>query len=98
VDVVSLTQQLHDGQVAVITFTSSSTVRNFMELFGGRDVVRPLLSGVVVACIGPITANTAEEYGLTVAVMPEENTVPALAEAIVRHFKREARVAVATSG
>ncbi len=98
VDVVSLTQQLHDGQVAVMTFTSSSTVRNFMELFGGQDAVRPLLAGVVVACIGPITANTAKEYGLTVTVMPEENTVPALAEAIVRHFKQGDRVAASTNG
>lgn len=95
-DVASLTQQFHDGQVAAVTFTSSSTVRNFMELFGGRDAVRPLLAGAVVACIGPITARTAEEYGLTVTVMPAENTVPALAEAIVRHFKEEVRVAVST--
>jgi uroporphyrinogen III methyltransferase/synthase len=94
VDVASLTQQLHDGQVAVVTFTSSSTVRNFVELLGGRDKVRPLLAGVVVACIGPITAHTAEEYGVAVTVMPDENTVPALAEAIVRHFKDGARVAV----
>ncbi len=96
VDVASLTQQLQDGQVAVVTFTSSSTVRNFMELFGGRDRVRPLLAGVVVACIGPITARTAEEYGVTVTVMPVENTVPALADAIVRHFKEGARVTVST--
>ncbi|MEO8339408.1 MAG: uroporphyrinogen-III C-methyltransferase [Nitrospirota bacterium] len=95
-DVASLTQQLHDGRVAVVTFTSSSTVRNFVELFGGQDLVRPLLAGVVVACIGPITARTAEEYGLTVTVMPTENTVPALAEAIVRHFKEGAQVAVST--
>ncbi|HKQ34456.1 MAG TPA: uroporphyrinogen-III C-methyltransferase [Nitrospiraceae bacterium] len=96
VDIASLTQQLQDGQVAVVTFTSSSTVRNFVELFGGRDRVRPLLAGTVVACIGPITARTAEEYGVTVTVMPAENTVPALAEAIVKYFKEEARVAVST--
>src|SRR5262249_33149371 len=96
VDVPSLTQQLRDGQVAVVTFTSSSTVRNFVELLGGQDRVRPLLAGVVVACIGPITAHTAEEYGLTVTVMPDENTVPALARAIVRHFKDGARIAVST--
>jgi uroporphyrinogen III methyltransferase/synthase len=95
-DVAYLTQQLHDGQVAVVTFTSSSTVRNFVELLGGRDRVRPLLARVVVACIGPITARKAEEYGMTVTVMPDENTVPALAEAIVRHFKEGARVAVST--
>ena len=96
VDIASLTQQLQDGQVAVVTFTSSSTVRNFVELFGGRDRVRPLLAGTVVACIGPITARTAEEYGVTVTVMPAENTVPALAVAIVRYFKEGARVAVST--
>lgn len=96
VDVASLMQQLQDGQVAVVTFTSSSTVRNFMELLGGRDRVRPLLAGTVVACIGTITARTAEEYGVTVTVMPAENTVPALADAIVRHFKEGARVAVST--
>ena len=98
VDVASLTQQFHDGQVAVVTFTSSSTVRNFVELFGGRDAVRPLVARVVIACIGPITARTAEEYGLTVSVMPDENTVPALAEAIVRHFKEGARAAVSSRG
>jgi len=97
-DVASLTQQFHDGRVAAVTFTSSSTVRNFMELFGGRDKVIPFLSRVVVACIGPITASTAREYGLTVTVMPEENTVPALADAIVRYFKEEVRVAVSTRG
>ena len=97
-DVASLTQQFHDGRVAAVTFTSSSTVRNFMELFGGRDMVIPLVSKVVVACIGPITSSTAREYGLTVTVMPEENTVPALADAIVRYFKEGARVAVSTRG
>ena len=90
VDVASLTQQFCEGHVSAATFTSSSTVRNFVEVFGGRDAVRPLVARVVIACIGPITARTAEEYGLTVTVMPAENTVPALAEAIVRHFKNVA--------
>jgi uroporphyrinogen III methyltransferase/synthase len=98
VDVAPLTQQFHDDRVAAVTFTSSSTVRNFVELFGGRDAVRLLVARVVIACIGPITARTAEEYGLTVTVMPAENTVPALAEAIVRHFREGARVAVSTRG
>ncbi len=96
VDVASLTQQLQDGDVAVVTFTSSSTVRNFVDLLGGRDRVMPLLAGTVVACIGPITARTAEEYGVTVTVMPAENTVPALAESIVKHFKEGARITVST--
>jgi uroporphyrinogen III methyltransferase / synthase len=90
IDVASLTHQLHEGRVAAATFTSSSTVRNFVEFFGGRDAVKPLVARVVIACIGPITARTAEEYGLTVTVIPTENTIPALAEAIVKHFKKVA--------
>jgi uroporphyrinogen III methyltransferase/synthase len=98
VDVAALTQELHDGRVDAITFTSSSTVRNFVELVGGPSAARSLLAGAVVACIGPITARTVEEYGLTVGIMPTENTVPALVEAIVRHFSEGARVAVSTRG
>jgi len=98
VDVESLTQQLRDGRVAALTFTSSSTVRNFVELFGGQEVVKRLVAQVAIACIGPITARTAEEYGLTVTIMPAENTVPALAEAIVRHFSEGVRVAVSSRG
>ncbi len=98
VDVASLTQQLQDGSVAALTFTSSSTVRNFVELFGGQEPVRRLVAQVAIACIGPITARTAEEYGLTVTIMPTENTVPALAEAIVKYFSERARVAVPTHG
>jgi len=39
-----------------------------------------------VACIGPITAETAESCGLKVGIRSKENTIPALAEAIVSHF------------
>ncbi|MCX5724336.1 MAG: uroporphyrinogen-III C-methyltransferase [Nitrospirae bacterium] len=98
VDVASLTQQLRDGRVAALTFTSSSTVRNFVELFGGPQAVTRLVAQVAVACIGPITARTAEEQGLTVRIMPAENTVPALAQAIVKYFSEGAGVAVSTSG
>ncbi len=79
-------QQLIDRQIHAVTFTSSSTVRNFFEMLGGMDQARPLLQSVAVACIGPITAKTAEEYGLTVSVMPGENTIPALVDAIVWHY------------
>ena len=58
--------------------------------------MKSLLEEVVVACIGPITARTAEEYGLTVTVMPAENTVPALTETIVKYFQEGARVTVST--
>ncbi len=48
--------------------------------------MRVLLDGVKVACIGPITAATAEGLGIDVDIMPEEYTVPALVEEMKRHF------------
>ena len=69
-----------------MTFTSSSTVRGFVALLAPADA-RRLLDGVVVAAIGPITAETAAEHGLHVAVMPNEYTIPALADAIAGYFE-----------
>jgi uroporphyrinogen III methyltransferase/synthase len=75
--------------VDAVTFTSSSTVRNFAEMFT-PDERRALLGGVTIACIGPITAATAAEYGLATDVMPEEYTIPALARALSEHLGRAA--------
>ncbi|HSN04750.1 MAG TPA: uroporphyrinogen-III C-methyltransferase [Nitrospira sp.] len=86
-------QQLEDRQIDAITFTSSSTVRNCIELLGGEARARLLLQSVAVACIGPITAQTARESGLTVAIMPGENTMPALAAAMAQYFGAGTRVA-----
>ena len=60
-----------------ITFTSSSTVRNFVAV-AGRDA----LQGVKIASIGPITSATARELGLTVDVEADPHTVAGLVEAI----------------
>jgi len=73
------------GRIDAVTFTSSSTVRGLVALLP-KGEARRLLSSVVLAAIGPITAATVAEYGLTVSVMPREYTVPALAAAIARHF------------
>jgi uroporphyrinogen III methyltransferase/synthase len=72
-------------EVDAVTFTSSSTARNFARLFTDEER-RTWFSDVTVASIGPITAATAEEYGLRTAVMPAEYTIPALARAIAEHF------------
>jgi uroporphyrinogen III methyltransferase/synthase len=86
--------ELFAGQgIDMITFTSSSTVTNFVELLGGPDAMRRAVGQTPVACIGPITAATAQEHGLRTRVMAGENTVPALAEAIVRHFAPSAESA-----
>jgi uroporphyrinogen III methyltransferase/synthase len=76
---------LERRRVDVVSFTSSSTVRGFMELIGPA-AVRRLLGGVVLAAIGPVTAATIAEYGLEVRAMPREYTIPALAAAIAGHF------------
>ena len=60
-----------------ITFTSSSTVTNFVQV-AGLDAVPP-----VVACIGPVTAATARDAGLTVDVVAEEHTIDGLLQALV---------------
>jgi uroporphyrinogen III methyltransferase/synthase len=70
----------------VLTFASSSTVRNFCGLFNSREEMQRLTGGAVVACIGPITAKTALEEGLAVAITAAENTIPALVEAIVQYY------------
>ena len=76
---------LRDGKIDAITFTSSSTVRYFLELVGPDAAER--LRGVVVASIGPITADTAARHGIASDVMPDSYTIPALADALVRHFQ-----------
>lgn len=82
-----LRDALAGGAIDAVTFTSSSTARNFAELFSEEE--RRAWGGrVAVASIGPITAATAAEYGLTTVVMPSEYTIPALARAIADYFSR----------
>ncbi|HLK32002.1 MAG TPA: uroporphyrinogen-III synthase, partial [Terriglobales bacterium] len=75
----------------VITFTSSSTVRNFVSLLNlhpedGRS--RPaLLEGIKLACIGPVTSDTLRECGLPVDIEAKEYTIPGLVEAIVAAYR-----------
>ena len=76
-----------EGAVDVLTFTSSSTVHNFVKLLG-RERVRTLAARAAVAAIGPITAATLKDYGLTPQVEPKDYTIPALVEAIVDYFRR----------
>lgn len=69
------------GEADAVTFTSASTVRNFVELTQGTDV-----SALVVGTIGPVTSRTARDLGLRVDVEPEQYTIPALVEALEKHF------------
>lgn len=79
---------LKEKKISVVTFTSSSAVAHFATLFDRSDLIS-LMEGVVVASIGPITARTVRESGLTNHIMPEEYTISALAEAIADYFKKQ---------
>ncbi|MCS6860554.1 MAG: uroporphyrinogen-III synthase, partial [Abditibacteriales bacterium] len=75
-------EQLLSGNVDFITFTSSSTVRNFVYLVG-REILEQTRGTFKIASIGPITSQTARALGLTVDVEAREFTVDGLVEAMV---------------
>ncbi len=89
----SVPENMDRGRVAAmlsgsgdcIAFTSSSTVRNLAQLFDTHDLSEAL-TGLVVACIGDITATTAADYGLQIKIQPQQFTIPALARAIADYF------------
>ncbi|HIC85953.1 MAG TPA: uroporphyrinogen-III C-methyltransferase [Desulfobacterales bacterium] len=78
---------LAKGDIHMVTFTSSSTVRNFVEMFSLELTdLRRWMEQVAVACIGPITAKTAWGAGFSVHVMPQHYTIEALTEKILEYF------------
>ncbi len=89
-------RMLETQQLDILTFTSSSTVRNFMQwlMQCNRDVANSLLSNVAqharpkIACIGPITSQTAREFGLDVHIEAQEYTIAGLIEAIIRNEEK----------
>ncbi|MGA8272731.1 MAG: uroporphyrinogen-III synthase [Candidatus Sulfotelmatobacter sp.] len=67
----------------VVTFTSSSTVRNFADLLQLRGGRSAKLNGVLMASIGPVTSSTLREVGLRADIAAKEFTIPGLVAAIV---------------
>ncbi|MGE3856766.1 MAG: uroporphyrinogen-III C-methyltransferase [Dehalococcoidia bacterium] len=70
---------VRNGEIDVVTFTSSSTVKNLATLLGG-DL--SALSGATVVCIGPIVAETARELGLPPHVVAEDHTIEGMVAAL----------------
>lgn len=87
-----LKQMLREHPLDVVTFTSSSTVKNFLELLGDKPSSFPGLSKTLVACIGPITADTAAGLGLKVDLVAPEYTIEGLVGALSQHFALTAEV------
>ena len=77
-------QQLEQG-IDAATFTSSSTLTSFLDLLGGRAI--EILHGAVLACIGPVTAQTARERGLRVDIVAGEYTTGGLVRALLEYYQ-----------
>lgn len=78
---------LLSGGADCVAFTSASTVKNLAQLFDTQDL-SAVLSGIAIACLGDITAQTAADFGLKVEIQPEQSTIPFLARAIADYFQR----------
>jgi uroporphyrinogen III methyltransferase/synthase len=71
----------------IVVFTSSSTVRNLIEILG-IDIWETMRKESTVAALGPVTAATVESFGKRASILPKENTVASLIDAI-RHWAVE---------
>jgi uroporphyrinogen III methyltransferase/synthase len=80
-----LLKRLKEKTIDMITFTSSSTVKNFHALVPTENF-KSLMQDVTVACIGPITADTARDLGFDIHIIAESFTIPGLCEAIRQHY------------
>ncbi|MEW5800817.1 MAG: uroporphyrinogen-III C-methyltransferase [bacterium] len=87
-DSASLLDLIQKKAVNMVTFTSTSTVKNFCAAFSGSGFSLPeLLEGVDIACIGPICAREAQVMGLKVHIIPKEYTIAAMTESIVTYYQ-----------
>lgn len=65
----------------IVTFTSSSTVTNFVKLIGMQDA---MLDGIKLASIGPVTSATLRQFSLPVDTEAKEYTIPGLTRALLK--------------
>ena len=80
-----LIRRLQKRSVDMVTFTSSSTVKNFKAALP-EDAFAALTEGLKIASIGPITSDTARELGLDVDVEAKQYTIPGLCDAILHYY------------
>ena len=77
-----------DNRPHAITFTSSSTVKNYVSLLGIRSGKSKLVQGVYNASIGPVTSETLRNFDLSVDVQANEFTIPGLIKALSEYAKK----------
>jgi len=81
-----LLKRLKENTIDLITFTSSSTVKNFKAILPD-NIFETQMKNITVACIGPITADTAKNLGFDVHIVANSFTIPGLCEAILAYYK-----------
>lgn len=77
---------LWEGKIDVITFTFPTAVRYFFKRLDVEGGTPAMLDDVCVACIGPLTAAAARDYGMHVDVLPDEHTIEGLVNAVAGYF------------
>jgi uroporphyrinogen III methyltransferase / synthase len=88
-DVVQIRAQLQAGEIDAVTFASSSSVRNFVQALteGEPRTAAELLGNTKLAAIGPVTAETLTEFGLTPQIVAKDHTIPGLVKALEEGFR-----------
>jgi uroporphyrinogen III methyltransferase / synthase len=84
-------RMLLERQIDAVTFASASAVRNFVAMLG-REQAADLLRTTVVASIGPVTAEAAQQLDIATTVMPSRYTIPDLVDSLVEHFGAISRI------
>lgn len=77
---------LENNAIDAITFTSSSTVSNFMSQLESTNAIK-LLKNVVTASIGPITSDTARSLGINPDIEAKEYTIPGLVDSLLAYYE-----------
>lgn len=85
-----LRQLLENREIELVTFTSSSTVHNFITMLDptGNEELQALMKPVTIAVIGPITAKSVQKYGLDIDIQPKQYTIIDMVRAIVNHYRQ----------
>ncbi|MGD2271841.1 MAG: uroporphyrinogen-III C-methyltransferase [Desulfobacterales bacterium] len=86
-DADQLIKHLEEKSIDLITFTSSSTVKNFKALIPAKKF-KNLLDGVIVASIGPVTSDTAKDLGFEVHITAEVYTIAGLCQVIQQYYAK----------
>lgn len=86
--VQKLVHVLKSQEVNVIMFTSSSTIHHFMQIVEQYQL-HPFLESLIIACIGPITKETALRYHLQVDICPNEYTTEAMLQELISYVQQD---------